>query len=558
MLRELRIENLLLIERAELRFGEGLNAITGETGAGKTVLAHSLDLLLGGRPRSAVVRPGAEEAWVEGTFDLPAGLRDDPELAELAERLPPEEEVTLARRVSASSGRSAAFIAGRSATAADLRALGSRLLAFYGQHEHRKLTLTAAQGEILDAFAGPEHLALRSEYREAHARVGALERERAELEEREGARERDIDLLRFELGEIEEAAIEPGEHDRLAADRDRLRHVEGLREAAAISLLALAGGEEGGGASAAAAEAEGAVGRVAGVDPALDALAERVAALGVELSDVAGELRSYAEGLEADPGALEAAEERLAVIERLLRKHGGTEESLLAHADECRERLASLERADERRAELDSALAAAEAERAKLGERLSAGRAEAAPRLEAEVAGALADLAMDGARLEVALEPLPGGYGHAGAETVELRVATNPGMPMAPLREAASGGELSRVMLALAGLGRAGEVSTLVFDEIDAGVGGQVARRVGERLRALGEGRQIVCITHLAQVASLASTHFRVEKHAEGEATVATVEAVSGDGQLAEIVRMLGAGEGDEAAARHARELLAA
>jgi DNA repair protein RecN (Recombination protein N) len=558
MLRELRIENLLLIERAELRFGEGLNAITGETGAGKTVLAHSLDLLLGGRPRSAVVRPGAEEAWVEGTFDLPAGLRGDPELAELAERLPPEEEVTLARRVSASSGRSAAFIAGRSATAADLRALGSRLLAFYGQHEHRKLTLTAAQGEILDAFAGAEHLELRSAYRDAHGRVTALERERAELEEREGARERDIDLLRFELGEIEEAAIEPGEHGSLTADRDRLRHVEGLREAAAVSLLALAGGEEGGGAAASAAEAEGAIARVAGVDPALDALAERVTALGVELSDVAAELRSYSEGIEADPGALEAAEERLAVIDRLLRKHGGTEESLLAHAGGCRERLAALERADERRTELDADLAAAAAERAKLGRRLSAGRAEAAPRLEAEVAEALADLAMDGARLEVALEPLPGGYGHAGAETIELRVATNPGMPMAPLREAASGGELSRVMLALAGLGRAGEVSTLVFDEIDAGVGGQVARRVGERLRALGEGRQVVCITHLAQVASLAATHFRVEKHAEGEATVATVEAVSGDGQLAEIVRMLGAGEGDEAAARHARDLLAA
>ena len=177
MLRELRIENLLLIERAELRFGEGLNAITGETGAGKTVLAHSLDMLLGGRPRSAVVRPGAEEAWVEGTFDLPPGLREDPELAELAERLPPEDEVTLARRVSASSGRSAAFIAGRSATAADLSALGSRLLAFYGQHEHRKLTLSAAQGEILDAFAGAKHLELRAAYRDAHARVVALERE---------------------------------------------------------------------------------------------------------------------------------------------------------------------------------------------------------------------------------------------------------------------------------------------------------------------------------------------------------------------------------------------
>jgi DNA repair protein RecN (Recombination protein N) len=558
MLRELRIENLLLIERAELRFGEGLNAITGETGAGKTVLAHSLDLLLGGRPRSAVVRPGAEEAWVEGTFDLPAGLREDPELEELAERLPPEEEVTLARRVSASSGRSAAFIAGRSATAADLRALGSRMLAFYGQHEHRKLTLAAAQGEILDAFAGPGHLELRASYREAHARVTALERERAELEEREGARERDIDLLRFELGEIEEAAIEPDEHERLTADRDRLRHVEGLREAAAVALLALAGGEEGGGAAAAAAEAGGALGRASGVDPALDAVAERVIALGVEVSDLAGELRSYADALEADPGALEAAEERLAAIDRLLRKHGGTEEAVISHAEECRERLASLERADERRAELDAEIDSAVAARAKLGERLSAGRAGAAPRLEAEVADALADLAMDGARLEAALEPIPGGYGHAGAETVELRVATNPGMPMAPLREAASGGELSRVMLALAGLGRAEEVSTLVFDEIDAGVGGQVARRVGERLRMLGEGRQVVCITHLAQVASLASTHFRVEKHAEGDATVATVEAVSGEGQLAEIVRMLGAGEGDEAAARHARELLAA
>ncbi len=558
MLRELRIENLLLIERAELRFGAGLNAITGETGAGKTVLAHSLDLLLGGRPRSAVVRPGTEEAWVEGTFDLPAGLREDPELEGLAERLPPEEEVTLARRVSASSGRSAAFIAGRSATAADLRALGSRLLAFYGQHEHRKLTLGAAQGDILDAFAGPEHLELRAAYREAHARAAALERERAELEEREGARERDIDLLRFELGEIDEAAIETGEHERLTADRDRLRHVEGLREGAGVALLALAGGEEGGGASAGVAEAEAAMGRAGGVDPALDALAERVVALGVEISDLAGELRDYAEAIEADPGALEAAEERLATIERLLRKHGGTEEAVLVHAERCRERLSRLERADERRAELDAEVAAALAERAKLGERLSAGRAEAAPRLETEVADALADLAMDGARLEVALEPLAGGYGHAGAETVELRVATNPGMPIAPLREAASGGELSRVMLALAGLGRFGEVSTLVFDEIDAGVGGQVARRVGERLRALGEGRQVICITHLAQVASLAPTHFRVEKRAEGDATVATVDAVAGDDQLAEIVRMLGAGAGDEAAARHARELLAA
>ena len=560
MLRELRIENLLLIERAELRFGPGLNAITGETGAGKTVLAHSLDLLLGGRPRSAVVRPGCDEAWVEGTFELPEGIRSDPELAELAERLPAEDdEVTLARRVHASSGRSSAFIAGRSASAADLRALGTRMLAFYGQHEHRKLTLAAAQAEILDGYAGADHLELRDSYRAAHAEVVRIGREIAELEAREGARERDIDLLRFELEEIEQAAVEPGEREELLAARDRLRHVEGLREGAAAALAALTGGEEGGaGAAALSAAASAALGRAEGVDPVLDALAERVGALDLELSDIAAELRGYAEGIDADPAALEAAEERLEIIDRLVRKHGGSVEAVLAHADDCRERLAALEHATERRAELEAELAEAGGERSRLGERLSAGRAAAAPRLEAEVAEVLAELAMDGARLEVALEPHSDGLAASGPEAIELRVATNPGMPLAPLGDAASGGELSRVMLALAGLGPGGDVSTLVFDEIDAGVGGQVARRVGERLRALGEGRQVVCITHLAQVASLASTHFRVEKRSEGSSTVATVEAVSGDAQHAEIVRMLGADENDEAAGRHARELLAA
>ena len=558
MLLELRIENLLLIERAELRFGPGLNVITGETGAGKTVLAHSLDLLLGGRPRSAVVRPGSDEAWVEGTFEVSEEVRGDPELAELVERLPPGEDVTLARRVSASSGRSAAFVAGRSASAADLRLLGSRLLAFYGQHEHRKLTLSTAQGEILDGFAGPDHLARRAAYREAHAEVLELGREREELEAREGARERDIDLLRFELGEIEEARIEAGEHEALESRRGRLRHAERLREGATTALLALVGGEESGGASAQLAEAEGALARGSGVDPRLDALGDRAIALGVELSDLASELRGYADGIEADPGALEEVELRLETIDRLLRKHGGSVDAVLGHAGHCREQLEALDQASERRSALDAELEAACGKRAELAARLSSDRAGSAPKLESEVSGALAELAMDGARLEVGLEPHPGGFGPAGAETIELRVATNPGMPMAPLGDAASGGELSRVMLALAGLGPAGDVSSLIFDEIDAGVGGLVARRVGERLQALGEGRQVVCITHLAQVASLASTHFRVEKAAEGGATVATVEAVSGPEQLAEIVRMLGADTGDEAASRHARELLTA
>ena len=559
MLRELRIENLLLIDRAELRLGEGLNAITGETGAGKTVLAHSLDLLMGGKAKAQIVRPEAPEAWVEGVFDLPAGLLDEPELAELAERLPGgAEEVVLGRRVSA-SGRTSAFVAGRSATGADLKLLGGRLLAFFGQHEHRRLTISSAQLEILDGFAGAEHLELRRGYHEAHREVGQLSAELAELREREGSRERDLDLYRYELFEIEEVAPVPEEHEKMAADRERLRHAEGLREAAGIAHAALAGADEdGGGATAALAQAEAALQAVAALDAGLDATAERVAALALELGDVASELRDYAESVEADPAALLAIEERLEAIDRLERKHGGSVESVLAHAERCREEIDRLEGVEERNAEAEAALAKAEARRAKLGEKLSAGREAAVGPLQERVAIELAQLSMEGARLEVVLEPHPEGHGACGRETVELRVAPNPGIEPAPLRDAASGGELSRVMLALSGLGRGGSAGTMVFDEIDAGVGGNTARVVGERLRALGRERQVICITHLPQVASLADTHFRLEKDVGGDRAHATVERLEGEGVVEEIRRMLGGAGTDEAATEHARELLRA
>jgi DNA repair protein RecN (Recombination protein N) len=559
MLRELRIENLLLIERAELRLGEGLNAITGETGAGKTVLAHSLDLLMGGKARAQIVRPGAPEAWVEGVFDLPQGLLEEPEFTELAERLPEgAEEVVLGRRVS-TGGRTSAFVAGRAATAADLKLLGGRLLAFFGQHEHRRLTISSAQLGILDGFAGPEHLELRRQYREAHRECARLAAEMAELREREGTRERDLDLYRYELSEIEAVAPVSEEREQMAADRERLRHAEGLREAAGAAYGGLAGTEaDGGGGAAAIAEAESALQSAAGLDQGLDALAERVAALGVELGDVASELRDYSEGVEADPGALLAIEERLEAIDRLERKHGGSVESVLAHAVRCREEIARLEGAGERSAEAEAALAAAEARRAELGEKLSAGREAAARPLEERVAAELEQLAMAGASLEVVLEPHPDGYGASGRETVELRVAPNPGIEAAPLRDAASGGELSRVMLALSGVGQAASAGTMVFDEIDAGIGGNTARVVGERLRALAGGRQVVCITHLPQVASLADTHFRLEKDVSGAEASARVDRLEGEGVVAEIRRMLGGEVADKAATKHAQELLKA
>ncbi|HET7484158.1 MAG TPA: DNA repair protein RecN [Solirubrobacterales bacterium] len=558
MLRELRIENLLLIERAELRLGKGLNAITGETGAGKTVLAHSLDLLMGGKARPQIVRPGAEEAWVEGVFDLPAGLLAEPEMAEIAERLPEgAEEVVLGRRVSA-SGRTSAFVAGRAAAASDLKLLGGRLLAFFGQHEHRKLTISSAQMEVLDGFAGVEHLKLREDYREAHRECLRLGAELAELRERDGSRERDLDLYRYELSEIEEVGPDPAEEAELIADRDRLRHAEGLREAAGGAREAAIGAEEDGGAVAALARAESLLQGVGGVDADLDALTARLGAVAIELGDVSAELHAYLDGLEADPGRLAAVEERLDALDRLQRKHGGSVESVLAHAERCRAEIAKLESAEERGAEAEAALAAAGERRTKLAARLSKARVKAVAPLEREVAEELERLAMSGAKLEVVLEPHPDDFGPSGAETVELRLAPNPGLEPAALRDTASGGELSRVMLALSGFGGAAGTGTLVFDEIDAGVGGKTARAVGERLRALGENRQVLCITHLPQVASLAETHFTLEKDISGDRATAGVRRLDGEGVVEEIRRMLGGERSDDAATRHARELLAA
>lgn len=559
VLLELRIENLLLIERAELRLAGGLNAITGETGAGKTILAHSLDLILGGKARPQIVRPGAQEAYVEGVFELPDGLLDDPELAEIAERLPEGAgEIALGRRVG-TSGRTSAFVQGRVASAEDLRALGSRLLAFYGQHEHRKLTLGSAQLQTLDGFAGEKHLDRLRRYREAHNEVVAIERELAGIRERQGARERDLDLLRYELEEIEVAKPDPSEEAELSPERERLRHAESLRAAAAEALAAVAGdGEDGGGASQAVAIAESALAGQEGVDAELDRLGERARGLTVELQELAAELRSYADGIEAEPGRLQQVEERLDVLDRLKRKHGGSIESVLAHADRCRREIEAIEGAGERTDELERRRAEATRIRGELASELSEKRVKAARKLEKRVAEELDQLAMSGAKLEVRLEPHPDGFGPSGQERVEFLVATNPGLPVSPLKESASGGELSRVMLALAGQGASGGAATFVFDEIDAGIGGNTARAVGERLRALGDERQVLCITHLPQVASMAERHFRIEKRVEGGQARADVEVVDGDELVAEIVRMLGADRGDKAASRHARDLLAA
>jgi DNA repair protein RecN (Recombination protein N) len=350
-----------------------------------------------------------------------------------------------------------------------------------------------------------------------------------------------------------------GEESELGAERERLRHAEGLRSAAGAALGSLTGaGDDGGGAVALVAEAEAALAGQAGVDARMDSLGERTQGLAVELGDHAAELRAYLDGVESEPGRLQQIEERLDAIERLKRKHGGSIDSVLAHAESCRTEIERLENAGERSAELEQRVRGVAERRDGLAGQLTRARADAARGLEQQVADELGELAMEGAALEVSLQPHADGHGPNGRETITFMVTTNPGLPVSPLREAASGGELSRVMLALTGLGPDAGAPTLVFDEIDAGIGGNTARAVGERLRRLGEERQLICITHLPQIASLASTHFRIEKHARGGETRATVERVDGEDLVAEICRMLGADREDEAASRHARELLAA
>ena len=555
MLLELRVENLLLLDRAELALGPGLNVVTGETGAGKTLLAHSLDLLLGGRARSGIVRAGAREAYVEGVFSLP------PEL-EAAEAIPDgAEELVLARRVWP-DGRTRAYVCGRSATVADLRELGSRLLAFYGQHEHRKLMLSTAQLDVLDTHCGSEQLELRARVASRYERVRGLEARCHELRELAGARERELDLLRFELDEIEALAPSEDEYGSLRSERDRRRNLDGLRaETVGAADAILPDGE--GGAAQLLAEATFRLRDAAAIDPGLAPALERIEALRYESEDVGRELRAYALALDDAPGSLEAVEERLAAFARLERKHGGSIAEVLAHAERCRARIEELDTAELALDDAERELGEARAELGDLARALGDRRRRAAPELAGAVRDRLAELAMPDARFEVVISPRERGCGHRGAETVELVIAPNAGVPGGPLKEIASGGELSRVMLALLSVahgsgahGPAAEQPLLVFDEIDAGIGGHTAIAVGAHLQELARGRQILCITHLPQVAAAASRHFTIAKDSGVGPARTTVAELDGDRVVGELVRMLGAAEGDRAASAHARQLL--
>ncbi|ACL64123.1 DNA repair protein RecN [Anaeromyxobacter dehalogenans 2CP-1] len=575
MLTTLRISGLAVVDAVEVRFGPGLNVLTGETGAGKSILVNALHLVLGGRMTADVLREGADEAVVEALFELPAahpvfgrldaaGLPIRPEPGAVSCEL-------LVRRVAARGGRGRAFVNGALCTVSMLETALRGVVDISGQHEHVSLLDPSVHLELLDAFAGLDAISENGaeptllRYRAAHAALAALVREREALAADEGERARRADYLAFQLRELESADPRPGELESLEDERRVLASAEKLREAARAAE-ALAYGEEGS-ASERVGQAARALAEASLLDRRLEAPLGLLRSAAVELEEAGRELGRYAEAVGGDPERLASVEDRHELLRALARKHGGTLEGAIARRDQMRGELARLQGGGERLAVVQAEIEQRGREAARLAAALSRARAEAAQAFAEAVRRELAGLAMGRCRLEVALLPPEAGVevggkllGPAGAERAEILIAPNPGEPPRGLGRIASGGELSRLLLAVKRtISRRDPVATYVFDEVDAGIGGAVAEAMGRVLSDVSKGRQVICITHLPQVAAFADRHHRVEKRVAGGRTHTGVELLGDDaGRRQEVARMMAGVTVTASALEHAAALMAA
>ncbi|MBV9110338.1 MAG: DNA repair protein RecN [Gemmatimonadetes bacterium] len=550
MLSELRIRNFALIDRLSVRLGPGLNVLTGETGAGKSIIVGALSLLLGERASSEVVRSGEDRASVEGVFDVDG--RED--LARLLDERGIEagEGVLVLKREVAAGGRSRAWVNGSPATASLLGEIGRMLVDLHGQHEHQTLLRRDEQRAILDAYAGSA--ALAGDVRAAHAAVADLRREAADLERRRREALQRADFLRFQADEIEAAALTPGEEEALEDEARRLSHSEELTSLSSQLYDAVAGadrslvGELG--------HLSRTVDHLIRIDPAQEGVRELYDAAYYALQELGERMERYAQNVEHDPRRLEEIRRRQDLIFRLRTKYGGTVEEVLQVGRVAREELDLIDGADFELGALQKRLGHATDQLARVAGELTAKRTGAATRLAEEVARVLPDLGMTGGRFEVAVLPL-GEPGPNGAEEIEFRVSLNRGFDPRPLSFVASGGEMSRLMLALKTiLARLDAVPTLVFDEVDAGIGGRVALQVGDKMREVAESHQVFAITHLPQIASRATTHLLVSKHERDGRTATEVAPLEDEERIREIARMLGGDPESAVSLEHARELL--
>ncbi|MEV0482012.1 DNA repair protein RecN [Streptomyces sp. NPDC050508] len=566
----MRIRSLGVIDDAVVELSPGFTAVTGETGAGKTMVVTSLGLLLGGRADPALVRIGAKNAVVEGRISVPPGasavLRAEEAGAEL------DDGTLLISRTVSAEGRSRAHLGGRSVPVGLLAELADDLVAVHGQTDQQGLLKQSRQRQALDRYAGDAVTGPLAKYGEAYRRLRAVAVELDEIITRARERAQEADMLRYGLDEI--AGVEPraGEDVELAAEAERLGHAEALASAATAAHAALAGNPEdpeGIDAATLVAGAQRALEAVRSHDSELASLTDRIGEIGILLGDVAGELAGYADDLDADPLRLAAVEERRAALNALTRKYGQDITAVLAYAEQGASRLTELDGDDERIDELTAERDALRGELGGLAQALTDARTEAAERFAAAVTAELASLAMPHARVsfEIRQTEDPEGvevggrtvaYGPSGVDEVELLLAPHPGAPPRPIAKGASGGELSRVMLAVEVVFAGTDpVPTYLFDEVDAGVGGKAAVEIGRRLAKLAKTAQVVVVTHLPQVAAFADRQLLVEKTNDGSVTRSGVKVLEGEDRVRELSRMLAGQEDSETARAHAEELLA-
>lgn len=554
MLIELQIRDFALIEKLDLSFYDGFSVLTGETGAGKSIIIDALGLLLGDRASLEMIRTGAESTEVSGSFAL------TPAAEELLTQwgMLEADELIIARELNL-NGRNKCWINGRLATVGQLAELGPHLVDIIGQHDSQRLLHPRAHGRLLDGYGGPKHLELLAEVRRFAERWSLLRSEIDRLQQDERERNRQIDLLAFQTAEITDASLEPGEDERLEQERGRLANLDRIREAVSLLLGSL-------GENFAEQESilrrlsliEVELGRAASLDQSLKPLEERYREICLNLNDLYREFSGYLEDLPADPDLLQTVELRLDLIDNLRRKYGASVAEILAYGQRAEQELETLKNAAVRSDHLEEESAAIAKQWSERAEQLSAARAQLARALELEIEQQLHDLSMANTRFKVQFTPRSGQAPHGdGLEEIEFMLAPNVGEELKPLAKIASGGELSRVMLAIkAILVEAEQTPTIIFDEIDAGIGGRTAINLGEKLHSLSSKRQVLCVTHLPVIASYGTNHYSVQKSAGKERTIVSVAHLDEPQRLEELTRMLGGTLEEAVTLEHARELL--
>ena len=554
MLEHLHIRNVALIKESEISFGDGLNILTGETGAGKSMIIDSLQFALGGRAGKDFLRHGEKQAAVEALFSVQSQALTE----KLAENgITPEEDGTLLiTRTLSEAGKSVCRINGSTVTVGMLKEIAEDMIDIYGQHEHQSLLNPVKHIRLLDRFCGAGFGEAMEEYKNSRQRLKDLEKQLAILIGDESQREQRMDMLLFQKEEIEAAELQEGEEDALLEQKKRLSSMERLIRLTGESVTLLYDGDDR--APSACDQLGDALAKLreaAEYDAALSPLADALADSYVAVEDCARELKREAEKQEADPEELERIEERLQLFYKLKRKYGGSIEAVLEFYEKAVQELEFLSNSSEKAAELFAEKEAEEKRLSALAETLTARRRATAEQVEEQIETALHDMEMKHARFHIQIEE-KADWGADGKDKVEFLISANAGEPLKPLAKIASGGEMSRVMLALKTvLVDADEIGTFIFDEIDTGVSGRTARRVGEKMRLLGGKRQLLCITHLPQIAAMADNHFLIEKESDAGETVTRVTALDEEGAVREVARLMN--DVTETTLAAARELLA-